>query len=455
MSIPGFEGQLLRTGDPGYDDRRRVFNGMVDHRPACIARCETPADVAAAIRFGRARELAIGVRGGGHSIVGFSCPDGGLMIDLGPMGDARVDPGRRRAWVRGGALLGALDDATEPHGLATTAGNVSHTGVGGLTLGGGMGWLARRFGLSCDNVEAFTLVTADGEVVRVSATEHPDLFWGLRGGGGNFGVVTEFEFRLHPISHRALRASLVFDAADALGPLQRWRDLLAQAPREATMVGGITTALEEPDLPQRLGGRSVVTLGFTWIGEMADAREWLGVMRGIGSPAAERIAEMSYVERQRMSDAILTAGRRYYTKDLYLTAFTDAALAVFLARGATDGAGDPARLADGGLLQWGGAIGDIADDEAAFSHRDAVVEWDTSARWEDPAEDAWRLAGTRAYAATMEPFASGSYVNTFSDTGDAALRRAYRPDKLARLRELKRAWDPDTVIRLNQNVTPA
>lgn len=453
-TIPGFEGELVRPGEPAYDQRRRVWNGMVDHRPALIARCGSASDVAAAVRFGRAQGLEMGVRGGGHGIVGFAVPDAGLMIDLSPMGQVRADAERRRAFVGGGALLGTLDAATEPHGLATTAGNVSHTGVGGLTLGGGVGWLARSFGLSCDNVETYTLVTAESEVVRASATEHPELFWALRGGGGNFGVVTEFEFRLHPISHRALRASLVFDTADALGPLQRWRDLLAQAPRQATMVGSIATALEEPDLPQRVWGRSVVTLGFTWVGEMADARDWLGVMRRIGVPVAERVAEMSYCERQRLSDEPLAAGKRYYTKDLYLTALPDRVLEVFLSRGVAGGAGDPARLPDGGLLHWGGAIGDVADDEAAFSHRDAIVEWDTSARWTDPAEDGWRMAAARAYAAAMEPFASGSYVNATADVDEAAVRRIYRPDKLARLQAVKRAWDPDNLFHRNQNIRP-
>ncbi len=455
MTIPGFEGELVRPGEPAYEQRRRVWNGMIDHRPALIARCGSPADVAAAVRFGRAQGIDIGVRGGGHGIVGFAVPDGGLMIDLSPMGQVRVDPERRRAFAGGGALLGSLDAATERHGLATTAGNVSHTGVGGLTLGGGVGWLARSFGLSCDNVASYTLVTADGDVVRASATEHPDLFWALRGGGGNFGVVTEFEFRLHPISHRALRASLVFDAVDALGPLQRWRDLLAQTPRRATMVGSIATAAEEPDLPRRVWGRSVVSLGFTLVGEMADAREWLGVMRGVGVPVAERVAEVSYRERQRMSDELLAPGKRYYTKDLYLNAIPDTALEVFLSRGVAGGTGDPARLPDGGLLQWGGAIADVPDHEAAFSHRDAIVEWDTSARWTDPEEDGWRMAAARAYAAAMEPFASGSYGNATADSGEAAVRSIYRPDKLARLQAVKRSWDPDNVFRRNQNIAPS
>src|SRR6187399_1090918 len=210
-SIPGFAGELVRPGDDGYDRHRAVWNAMADRRPRLIARCTSADDVAAAVRFGRTHDLELGVRCGGHGILGFAVPEQGLMIDLTPMGEVRVDPETRRAYVGGGALLGTLDRATEPHGLATTAGNISHTGVGGLTLGGGMGWLGRQLGLSCDNVETFTVVTANGETVRASATEHPDLYWGLRGGGGNFGVVTEFVFRLHPISHEVLMVDLLFD----------------------------------------------------------------------------------------------------------------------------------------------------------------------------------------------------------------------------------------------------
>ena len=230
LTIPGFAGELIDPDDAGYDAHREVWNAMVDRRPELIARCASAADVAAAIGHARQAGLDIGVKCGGHSVLGLSVPEGGLMIDLTPMGDVRVDPIARRATVGGGALLRYLDQASQAHGLATTAGNVSHTGVGGLTLGGGMGWLARQFGLACDNVEAYTLVTADGETLRATATQHPDLFWGLRGGGGNFGVVTEFEFRLHPVAGQAMVVELAFDAADAYEPMRRWRDLLPDAP---------------------------------------------------------------------------------------------------------------------------------------------------------------------------------------------------------------------------------
>src|SRR5688500_500678 len=245
-TIPGFEGNLIGPDDDGYDAHREVWNAMVDRRPALIARCTSAADVAAAIRHAGERDLAIGVKCGGHSVLGLSVPQDGLMVDLSPMDSVRVDPVARRAKVGGGALLRYLDQAAQAHGLATTAGNVSHTGVGGLTLGGGMGWLARQAGLACDNVEAYTVVTEDGDTLRATATEHADLFWALRGGGGNFGVVTEFEFRLHPVAGHALVVELSFDLDEAVEPMRRWRDLLSDAPRAATFTADAVTIDGQP-----------------------------------------------------------------------------------------------------------------------------------------------------------------------------------------------------------------
>ncbi len=235
-----FDGQVLTPGTRGYDSARSVWNGMIDHRPKLIVRCASVADVVTAVRTARERDLEVGVRCGGHNIGGLAVPDGGLMVDLTPMGRVTVDPVTRRARVQGGAMLGALDRAAQPFGLATTAGNVSHTGVGGLTLGGGMGWLARQHGLACDNVVSCTVVTAAGDVVRASADEHPDLFWGLRGGGGNFGIVVEFEFRLHPVGTRTLVAELTFPLDRAAAALRGWRDLAEEAARPATLTAGIS-----------------------------------------------------------------------------------------------------------------------------------------------------------------------------------------------------------------------
>jgi hypothetical protein len=445
-NIEGFGGTLIEPGDDGYDQHREVWNAMVDRRPALIARCEGAGDVAAAIRYARAEGLDIGVKCGGHNVVGHSVPDGGLMVDLSPMSAVTVDPGARRATVQGGALLRFLDQAAQAHGLATTAGNVSHTGVGGLTLGGGMGWLARLAGLACDNVEAYTLVTADGEVVRATASENADLHWGLRGGGGNFGIVTEFVFRLHPIVGRATVVELAFPVADAAEPMQRWRDLLPDAPRAATLTADAIT----------VDGRPMVSIGYVWVGDPEGARAYLPTMRAIGPAADESVSEMSYLELQTIGDANHHHGKRRYANGHYLSELTDAAIEAFISRGVRDDDGvDWSRVAGGGFQAYGGAIGDVSNEDSAFSHRDTLVEFFGGHTWLDAAEDGERMASARAYGDAIAPFASGVYVNVLVDNDEAGVRRAYGDAKLRRLSELKRRWDPDNVFHLNQNIAPA
>jgi FAD/FMN-containing dehydrogenase len=368
------------------------------------------------------------------------------MIDLTPMDSVKVDPDRRRAVVGGGALLRYLDQAAQAHGLATTAGNVSHTGVGGLTLGGGMGWLARQAGLACDNVEAYTVVTADGETIRATATDHPDLFWGLRGGGGNFGVVTEFEFRLHPVAGHALVVELTFDAENAVEPMRRWRDLLADAPRATTLTADAVTA----------DGRPVVIIGYVWVGDPDDALTYLATMRSIGTPRDESVSPMSYLDLQSIGDANHHHGKRRYSAGHYLAELSDAAIDAFLTRGVPTAEGvDWSRVAGGGFQAYGGAIGEVSNEDSAFSHRQTLVEFFGGQSWTDPAEDEERMASARAFGAVMEPFATGVYVNVLSETGEAGVRRAYGDAKLARLAAVKRRYDPDNVFHLNQNIAPA
>ncbi|HEY7828353.1 MAG TPA: FAD-binding oxidoreductase [Candidatus Limnocylindrales bacterium] len=444
-SIPGFTGELIGPGDNRYDEHREIWNAMVDRRPALIARCTSAADVAAAIRHGRQAGLDIGVKSGGHNVLGLCVPEGGLMIDLAPMGAVEVDPGRRRAVVQGGAVLRSLDRATEHHGLATTAGNVGHTGVGGLTLGGGMGWLARQFGLSCDNVASYTVVTADGQTVRATATEQADLFWGLRGGGGNFGVVTEFEFRLHPTTGRALLVELTVDQDRAIGPLRAWRELLPDAPRPATLTADLGA----------VNGRPAVVLGFVWVGDMDQARTYLErFRRAIGLTQLEDITELAYTALQGIADERHHHGLRRYSTGHYLTDLPDAAIEAFLGRGLAAGA-EPAwdRQPASGFQAHGGAIADVDEAASAFSFRDTLVEWFGGATWADPAEDVERMAATRALGQTLQPFASGTYVNVVADSDGVG--RAYRAGQAARLAELKRTWDPDNVFHQNQNIRPA
>jgi FAD/FMN-containing dehydrogenase len=446
QAILGFEGEIIAPGNDGYDTHREVWNAMVDRRPALIARCTSAADVAAAIRHARADNLEIGVKCGGHGVLGLAVPEGGLMVDLSPMDQVRVDPDARRATVGGGALLRYLDRAAQAHGLATTAGNVSHTGVGGLTLGGGMGWLARQAGLACDNVEAYTVVTADGDTIRATATDHADLYWGLRGGGGNFGVVTEFEFRLHPVAGHAMIVELTFDAADAFEPMRRWRELLRDAPRPATLTADAVTE----------DGRPVVRIGYVWVGDPEEGRAYLPTMRSIGTPGDESLRPLSYLELQSIGDDRHHHGLRRYGAGHYLTELSDAAIDAFLTRGVTKPDGtDWTRIPPGGFQAYGGAIAEVAKEDSAFSHRDALVEFFGGQTWADPAEDEQRIATARAFGYVLEPFASGAYVNALADQGTSGMRRAYGDEKLPRLAAVKRRYDPENVFHLNQNIPPA
>jgi FAD/FMN-containing dehydrogenase len=438
---------VLTPGDHGYDEARSVWNGIVDNRPAMIVRPTTVEQTQAAVLDARDRDLELGVRCGGHSSVGYCVPDGGLMLDLTGMGAVVVDVEARRAHVQGGALLGALDRATQPHALAVTAGNVSHTGVAGLTLGGGFGWLARRYGLACDNVESLRVVTADGGLVRASLDENPDLYWGLRGGGGNFGIVVDFEFQLHHTGTRSLTVEVDFPFDEGLDVLRRWRNLLDEAPREATFTADI-------------GPGPAVTVGYVWAGDPAEDMEAAAALvpriLALGrNPLAERLLDRSYLDLQSQADAVHAHSMRRYSKSHYLESLPDSALEAFLLRGTLDGKPDSdVPLPNVGFQACGGAVADFPDEDSAFSHRAAVVEFGGGLSWEDPSLDEPYIANARRGAAALDPFASGVYVNAMSDEGTAGLRRAYSTDKLARLVQVKNRWDPDNVFHLNANVPP-
>ncbi|GGI48314.1 FAD/FMN-containing dehydrogenase [Agromyces flavus] len=432
------EGPVLEPGDAGYDESRSVWNAMIDRRPRFVVRCASAGDVASAVRFAVEHELEVGVRCGGHGIVGHAVPDDGLMLDLRPMGEVQVDATARRARVQGGALLGALDLATQAYGLATTAGNVSHTGVGGLTLGGGMGWLARQHGLSCDNVVSFEVVTAGGEILRADAESHPELYWALRGGGGNFGVVTEFEFALHPEPGDALSVEFLFPVSSAAGPMRRWRDASRTADRRATWNATIV--------------EQTVSLGFVWVGDAAagaDRADELGALLATAGPIARRIVEpLSYLELQVREDDVEGPALRRYWKGHYFRDLGDEVIDAVLARDGDD-------VPDVSLQAYGGAIADVADGDTAFSRRDTAFEFVAACRWHEPADDEKRMVAARRYAGPLERFASGAYVNALGDEGAAGIRRAYSEDKLARLRTVKDAYDPANVFHHNQNIAPS
>ncbi|MDC7123412.1 FAD-binding oxidoreductase [Cellulomonas fimi] len=433
--LPAFDGEVLVPGAPGYDEARAVWNGAIDRKPRYVVRCAGVADVQRAVRVAREHGLTLGIRGGGHSAAGWAVPDDGLMIDLSGMREVEVDPAARTAQVQGGALLGSLDAATQPFGLGTTAGIVSHTGIGGLALGGGVGWLARQVGLTCDNVTAFEVVTADGDVVRASADENADLFWGLRGGGGNFGVVTRFHLTLHDVGSRALVAEVDLDPEHALDALGTWVARAATAPREATPYAELVA-----------GGS--LTLGFAWVGDPAGAGPLVEELDRLGTPLARRVEPRSYVELQSQSDVPTAHGFRRYAKSHYLRGLTDAALEAFLAH-------VDARVGAASLVAYGGAIADVDPDATAFVHRDVEFEYDVGARWQDPADDEAVVASCRRLAAGVEPWSTGVYVNALADEGAAGVRRAYGDATYARLRQVKSTWDPANVFRLNQNIPPA
>lgn len=446
-------GTVIAPSDAAYDEARRAWNAMVDKRPVLIAQCADAEDVAAAIAFARRHGLEIGVKCGGHGILGDAVPEGGLMIDLSPMGSVRVDPDLRLAYVGGGALLGDLDRASEPYGLATTAGMVSHKGVGGLTLGGGMGWLARQFGLACDNVAAYEIVTADGSRLTASADENPELFWGLRGGGGNFGVVTQFTFRLHPISGQVLQTDFFYRPEDGAAVMRAWRDFARSAPPQANPTAWVGTAPEWPFLPAELHGTPLVNAGYVWVGDPDEGRSLLPAFREVATPVAEVISESTYVQLQAQSDDSARHDLRRYWKDHYIDELTDEAIDAILGRGGP--AAEGGMQANAALLGMGGAIAEVGSGESAFSHRDAAFEFITDTGWEDPAEDEMRMSACRRYAAAVEPYSIGTYVNALSDEGAAGLNRAYPPETLARLTALKDRYDPDNVFHLNHNITPS
>ena len=431
-----FDGRILPPGDSGYDSARAVWNAMVDKRPALIAQCASVRDVVAAVRTAREHDLEIGVRCGGHGIVGHAVPDGGLMIDLTPLAQVRVDPDRRVARVRGGALLGALDRATQPYGLATTTGNVSHTGVGGLTLGGGMGWLARQYGLSCDNLRSCEVVTATGEVVVASTDSHPDLFWALRGGGGNFGVVTDFEFDLHDTGTHALTVELDFPRDRARDALLGWRNLHENAARQATFKVAVS--------------HDTVCIGYAWVGDPTAGMRLLPGLRDLGPAIAERVEPQTYVELQARDDNVGGHALRRYWKGHYFRELRDDAIDALL-----DGAAAESFGAGASIQAYGGAIADVPADATAFSYRDTSFELVTAARWTDPADDDRQISSAREFASALEPYASGAYVNALSEDSNDALHRVYSDRQLSRLVSVKDAYDPDNIFHLNHNIRPS
>jgi FAD/FMN-containing dehydrogenase len=449
-----FRGTLITPSDEGYDSVRQVRNAMIDRYPALIARCLGAADVARALAFAREHELEVTVRGGGHSIVGHSMIDGSLVIDLSPMRGVQVDPVARRARVEGGALIADLDREAQHFGLATTGGLVATTGVGGLTLGGGYGWLARRFGLACDNLRAAEVVTADGTIRSVSEREEPDLFWAIRGGGGNFGVVTGFELELHPFGPAVTSGDAFYRLEDGLAALQAWRDLLVNAPDELYLVAAVLIADADTPVPDEQRNRPIVNLAWAWVGDRPrDGERITEPLHRAARPLAQDVTPMTYVELQSGPQGLDRPRRRMYWKSSFLRHLSDPLLERFL--GATVAANESGRLAAAEMLSMGGAIGRVAEDATAYSHRDASVDFLAVAGWTDPLEDEHRLAAARRlWEEIAGQGAYGVYVNNLGDEGEGRVREAYGDAKYRRLAKIKARYDPDNVFRHTSNIQP-
>ena len=445
-----FTGDVVTPDDPRYDQARRVWNGMVDKRPAVIVRPTSASEVATAIRFGRDNELAIAIRCGGHSLPGLSTCDDGLVIDLSHMRGVKVDPGARIARARGGALLSELDVAAQEVGLVCPVGVVGHTGVGGLTLGGGMGRLQRHFGLTIDNLLSVDMVTADGRALRASETENPDLFWGMRGAGANFGVATSFEFRLNPMQPMITRGTRIFPADRAAEVWAAYRDFSTRAPDHLHLGFTIAYALPEDGYPDPISSGPIVTLGFIHSGVPSTVDVDLAPLADMGPAALEAQGLESYVAVQTSLDAELSWGHRYYSKGGFIDDLPADAVERIVEHVA-DGAG----IGSWGTWTQGGAMGRVADDATAFTGRSALLYMSADSKWDQAAQDDERSNWVRQVMAIGEPFAGvGHYVNETQETGDQVTSAIYGAAKIDRLRALKRVWDPDNVFRLNQNIKP-
>jgi FAD/FMN-containing dehydrogenase len=446
-----FGGEIIEPDTADYDDARRVWNAVFDRRPALIVRPTNVDDVVAAVRFGREHDLEIAVRGGGHSALGHSTAEGGLVIDLRRLDDVTVDPGRRRARTGGGALLGQLDIAAQEHGLVCPVGVVGHTGVAGLTLGGGVGRLQRNFGLTIDNLRSVELVTADGRVVTASADEEPDLFWGLRGAGANFGIATSLEFDLHEFSGTLHRGVHIHPATDIHELWAVFRDFAMSAPETVATI--FTVALAEPasSYPEAIAGRPIVVISFNHSGAGEDVERDIAPLLSGPKPASVTAGTERYLDAQRSSDLLLDWGSRSFILGGYVADCLPDVLDGFVAH-VESVPGDSSIS----VTAMGGAIDRVDDDSAAYTGRGRPFDVSPDTSWTDPALDDANAAWVRGAMAIVEPhLMPGRYINELSDGGPEVTRSSYGDTKLERLRELKRAWDPTNVFRLNHNIDPS
>jgi len=448
----GLRGPVLVAGDPGYDETRAIWNAMIDKRPALIARCLGVSDVIACVRFAREHSLTLSMRGGGHNIAGLALAEGGLMLDLSLMRGVWVDTAARVARAQGGCLLGDVDRETQLHGLAAALGFVSATGVAGLTLGGGFGYLSRRFGWTSDGVRSMELVTASGRQLRASEKENADLFWGLRGGGGNFGVVTGIEYELHPVGPEIVGGPVAWRAESAPEVLEAFRRTAADAPPELTLVAVMRKAPPAPWLDKSVHGQLIVMLLACYSGKPEEGEKLLAPLKSLGRPVGDVLQRRPYVTLQSLLDATQPKGRRYYWKSEYLPGIEPELLAKQLEHAGRISSPHSAVI----VFQLGGEIAKRPADHSAVGNRDAAAVLNIAASWEKPEDDAAQVEWARSSWRDMKRFSTGgTYVNflTEEETGER-VAAAYGKN-LARLGEIKARWDPDNVFRMNKNIPPA
>ena len=453
--IPGFRGDVIAPGDHHYDDARAVWNGTVDRRPRLIARCSGTADVAAAVRFARDRDLEIAVRGGGHGVAGTAVCDGGIVIDLSALRAVSVDPVERTALVQGGALWGDVDHETQAHGLATTGGIVGHTGVGGVSLGGGLGWLMRKHGLTVDNLVQAEVVTAQGEIVGASASDHPDLFWALRGGGGNFGVVSSFRFALHPVGPTVMAGPVFWPAEDTADVLRFYRDFLTDAPDELGNIVRLGTIPPLPGVDPDLHFRPAIAVGSCYAGPVEDGERAVRALRQFGTPLVDLVGPTLYVDQQSAIDDTVPHGWHYYWKATNLTGLSDEVIDIVAAH--AHRATSPRSYA--AMFHFGGAVARAPRDATAYPGRDVDHNIIIDAAWlpeEDDTVGAAEIAWTRAFLDALQPHRAGVYVN-FLDADDdtSRVREAYGDDTYRRLADVKAKYDPENVFHNNNNIQPS
>lgn len=445
-------GPLIRPGEPEYDAARKVWNGMIDKHPALIVQPVNGDDVVSAVNFGREHGLLVAVRGGGHNVAGFGTCDGGMVIDLAGMKRIEVNPKEQTARAQGGLTWGEFDQATQAHGLATTGGLVSTTGIAGFTLGGGIGWLMRKYGLAADNLLSAEMVTAQGQRLKVSPKENADLYWGLRGGGGNFGVVTSFEYQLYPVGPTVLGGALFYSLEQAKELLSFYRQWTQTLPEELTSMVVFLTAPPEPFVPQHLVGSKMVAVALCYAGVVEQGQALVKPLRDRIPPAIDLVGPIPYTVLQGMFDASAPRGIRSYWKSEYLSDLPDHFIQVVV-----DAAGNASSPFNAIHIQHlGGAIRQKSAEETAFTHRDAHYVLNMIGEWMDPGQDAENIGWVRGLWQAVQPFATGAVYLNFMDNneGEARVRSAYGASKFARLAELKKKYDPTNFFRLNQNIPP-